>query len=134
MGLILHKQSVLLIEDNEALQKIESWILQELGYLTEVVGNAHEALKFFSSKCFDAVVTDIELPDMNGEQLIQWLRAMEVSSSEKRVPILVITAYMSKEVIKGCIRAGADVVLEKPLNKEVLKMELYRLLYQQKRV
>lgn len=126
MSATLKQKRILLVEDHETFRKVQSWILRDLGYLVNTVENAHQALNMFSTKRFDAVLTDVGLPDMSGAELIHWLRAMEIDSSKKSVPILVITAYKNAEISKECFLAGADAILEKPLTRDVLKTTLER--------
>jgi CheY-like chemotaxis protein len=91
------RYKILIIEDNEMIQRLLTLILNKLGYSSILVaGNAYDALKLYEEGV-DFIITDIGLPDVDGVTLCQTIRAMEAVSG-KRTPIVVQTAYDVSEV------------------------------------
>lgn len=121
--------SILLVEDNLVNQRLASIIITKQGYDLEVAGDGLEALEQIKNNKFDAVLMDIQMPNMDGMAATKKIRELESDSSlceqyvslkgrEKPLPIIGLTAHARKEDEKACYDAGMDGFLTKPLNKE----------------
>lgn len=112
-----HLPRVLLVEDDDLIQIIHRNMLVSLGCEVEIASSGQEALAKIENS-YDLICMDVGLPDMSGIDVIAQIRNHE--SSERHVPILVMTAYTNEGTKKECIDAGANTVIYKPVPKEIL--------------
>ncbi len=112
-------RNILVLEDNEDINKILSNILIREGYKVFSCFNAFDALKDFQENHIDCILTDLMLPIMNGEEFIQEIR------KKSNVHIIVISAKTTNyDKLEG-LKKGADDYLFKPFLEEevVIKLE-----------
>jgi len=117
------KDRVLIVEDEENARKGYEQLLQRWGYEVLSVGNAEDALAKFGSYQPDTLIADVELPGMNGLDLLSQL-GPELAD----VPAIIITGKGSEERAVAAIEAGAFWYIEKPLKGPVLRALLDRAL------
>jgi DNA-binding NtrC family response regulator len=117
------KDRVLIVEDEENARKGYEQLLQRWGYEVLGVGSAEDALARFASFQPDTVIADVELPGMNGLDLLSQLGA-ELTD----VPAIIITGKGSEERAVAAIESGAFWYIEKPLKGPVLRALLDRAL------
>src|ERR1700751_6246026 len=117
------KDRVLIVEDEENARKGYEQLLQRWGYDVLSVGNAEDALARFASYQPDTLIADVELPGMNGLDLLKQLGTELVD-----VPAIVITGKGSEERAVAAIEAGAFWYIEKPMKAPVLRALLDRCL------
>ncbi|PYU04085.1 MAG: transcriptional regulator, partial [Acidobacteria bacterium] len=117
------KDRVLIVEDEENARKGYEQLLQRWGYEVLSVGTAEDALAKFGSYQPDTLIADVELPGMNGLDLLSQLGA-ELTD----VPAIIITGKGSEERAVAAIEAGAFWYIEKPLKGPVLRALLDRAL------
>lgn len=113
--------TVLLVEDNAVNRELIQQQLEELGYAVEAAEDGQAALALWRDNAFMAVLTDINMPVMDGYVLARELRARGQS-----LPILAITATALASERERCLAAGIDDLLLKPLNLERLQAGLSR--------
>lgn len=101
---------ILLVEDELAQRQILEAELQKLGYEVVGVASGGDAITRIEADEFDLAVTDLQLPDFDGIEIIRRARA-----SGNDIPILVITAYASLETAIAALQAGATDYLIKPI-------------------
>ncbi|NQT63727.1 MAG: sigma-54-dependent Fis family transcriptional regulator [Candidatus Marinimicrobia bacterium] len=107
--------SVLLIDDDMSLSRVLGYQLEQSGFDVVVVNSGKDGLEQFKEKSFDIVVTDIQMPDMSGIEVLGEIRKIDVN-----IVIILITAYGSVDnAIEAC-RLGADDYLTKPFGQEQL--------------
>ncbi len=102
---------VLVVDDSRASREALSYIVAQAGYLTETATDGHEAWELLQERSFDLLITDLEMPKMDGFELIARVRA----ASQLELPILVVTARTGDEARARAIAAGATSVIGKPL-------------------
>ncbi len=117
------RDRVLIVEDEENARKGYEQLLQRWGYEVLGVGSAEDALARFASFQPDTVIADVELPGMNGLDLLSQLGA-ELTD----VPAIIITGKGSEERAVAAIESGAFWYIEKPLKGPVLRALLDRAL------
>ena len=117
------KDRVLIVEDEENARKGYEQLLQRWGCDVLGVGSAEEALARFATYQPDSLIADVELPGMNGLDLLSQLGA-ELTD----VPAIIITGKGSEERVVAAIEAGAFWYIEKPLKAPVLRALLDRAL------
>jgi two-component system response regulator PilR (NtrC family) len=111
-------QRILVVDDEQIIRESLSFILKKEGYSVEEAGNGKDALAKHESNAFDIIITDIEMPEMKGVDLLKQIR--------QRTPqtlVVIITAFGSVETAVQALREGAADYILKPINFDDL---LYR--------
>jgi two-component system, chemotaxis family, chemotaxis protein CheY len=120
--------SVLIVDDSPVMRSFIRRVLTlsgfEVGECREA-GNGEEALAQLSAHPVDVILTDINMPGMNGEDLLRKLGADGVL---KNTPALVISTDATKERILRMLSLGAEGYMSKPFTPETLREELERVL------
>ena len=109
------KLRVLVAEDNVINQLILRDQLEELGCTVALVSNGQEALRRWQEDAFDLVLTDVNMPKMNGYELAAQLRALNVTQ-----PIIGATASAMRDEEERCLSAGMNQCLIKPFTLHTL--------------
>ena len=116
----------LIVDDFSTMRRIVRALLKEMG-----CNNAEEAedgavaLNLLRSSRFDFVVTDINMPNMNGFDLLKGIKADE---NLKRLPVLMVTAEARKEDILLAAQSGAAGYIVKPFTKATLEEKVQKIL------
>ena len=118
-----HGNRVLIVEDEENARKGYEALLQKWNYRVLGVGSGEDALSLFPEFSPDVVLADVELPGMNGLELLGHL-----GEEIQRIPAIIITGRGSEERVVQAIEAGAYWYIEKPLKPTVLHALLKRAL------
>uniref|UniRef100_UPI0040699301 De novo protein M1X0B n=1 Tax=synthetic construct TaxID=32630 RepID=UPI0040699301 len=116
---------ILIVEDEPVVREAIKRILEREGY--EVVGeaeNGEEALKKLKEEKPDLILTDINMPGMDGIEVLKKIR----EEGLKNTPVIMLTAYGEKEDIVEAFKAGADGFITKPFDPEVLKEKIKKVL------
>ena len=108
---------ILIAEDNPVSRKLMEVTLRQSGYEVVSAGDGREALALFKERFFPIILTDLEMPEMDGLQLC---RAIRGNPAEGYVYIFLITARDSKKDIIVGLEAGADDYLTKPFDRSEL--------------
>ena len=114
---------ILVAEDNVTNQDVIQRQLNLLGYAAEVVDDGRQALEAWRAKPYAVLLTDCNMPVMDGYQLAAAIRDEE-RGGEVHVPIVAITANALQGEIDRCFEAGMDDYLSKPLEMPKLKETL----------
>ena len=114
---LLSSVQILLVDDNASVRESLSRILLQLNYMCDTAESGTEALNQLMNKHYDAVLLDINMPDINGFVVAQKIRAMPCQN--KDVPIIWISAA-SPQVHTSEQRAMLSNFLEKPIHSEEL--------------
>ncbi len=109
-----HK-TILLVDDDASLRRVLAHHLTEAGYQVLTAANGKEGLDIFTSQQVEMVITDIQMPELSGLEL---LRRITVMSPD--VIVLVITAFGSIETAVEAMKLGAYDYITKPFNREEL--------------
>jgi len=105
--------SILLVEDEPTLQRILGSVLGDAGHVVEAVGTAEHALERLEDGDFDLVLTDKNLPKMNGLELLAELRAWE-RTGHKPIGVMMATGYPSRDTALQALADDAEGYLVKP--------------------
>ncbi|MBU1611192.1 MAG: response regulator, partial [Proteobacteria bacterium] len=105
------KARIILAEDDSSIRKLLAGVLTGQGYEVEAVEHGGLALELVESgQSFDLVITDIQMPVMNGLELIAIL-----SESRPDLPVVVVTGYGDRDLLIELIRLGCDDFVQKPV-------------------
>jgi CheY-like chemotaxis protein len=116
---------VLLVEDNQLNQLVAVTTLQKLGYEVERADDGVEAVDACLHRRFDAVLMDIQMPEMDGYQATAQIRQHETTTGH-RTPIIGLSARAMDGDREAAIANGLDDYLTKPLRKQELREMLDR--------
>jgi PAS domain S-box-containing protein len=105
---------VLLAEDNPVNQKLAVRLLEKQGHSVAVAHDGQEALELQSKNAFDLILMDVQMPRMDGLEAAQAIREIE-KATQKRIPIIAMTAYAMKGDRERCLAAGMDAYVSKPI-------------------
>ncbi len=118
-----HSLRVLLAEDNPVNQRLAVRLLEKRGHAVVVARDGREALEAFERERFDAVLMDVQMPEMNGLEATAAIREKERATS-RYTPIIAMTAHAIKGDRERCLEAGMDGYIAKPIRAD----ELFRVL------
>lgn len=113
------KPKILLIEDDPDGRRSVDDALSESGYNVVSAESGKQGLDFFSKEAFDAVLSDIKLPDIDGVQVLKQIRM-----SETEIPVLLMTAYGTITAAVEALKAGAYDYILKPLDLTDLQAKI----------
>ena len=114
---------VLLVDDEEDLCTLMQMSLSRMGIKTHIAHRLEQAKKCLSDHQYDACLTDLNLPDGNGLQLVEW-----IGQHLPALPVAVLTAYGNMEIAIAALKAGAFDFVSKPINQKHLEQLLQKAL------
>ena len=119
----MKKTNILIAEDNPDSQLLLQTILESEGFIVTTASDGEKAIEILQEIKPDILVTDLMLPSVSGGDLIRHVRS---TAELSRIPIVVISAY-GDHYEADALAAGANVVLKKPLDSNVLVDAIKRL-------
>jgi two-component system chemotaxis response regulator CheY len=111
----------LIVDDSTVMRKIIERSLRQAGLSFSVVyeaGSGTEALEVLKTKDVDLILSDINMPSMDGLEFLRQIRAQNLAAG---VPVVMITTESSEEHVKEAIQAGARGYIRKPFTAEQVK-------------
>ena len=111
------QKRILVVDDEENARIALSKILAREGYEVASAGNGYEALNYLRDKNVELIITDINMPEMNG---LSFLR--ELSRSHPESSVIMVTAYGEVESYIEAMNLGAFEYINKPVKIDELKM------------
>lgn len=120
-SLLEANRRILVVEDDEINQEVIRQQLTLLGYQADIAVDGQEAMKLWHSGHYPLVLSDLHMPNMDGYQLAEAIRAEEAKVGAGRTAFVVLTANAFQEEVERCSAAGMDDYLSKPVPLSVLK-------------
>ena len=116
-------KTVLVVDDSAMMRKIVIKNLKELNGDLEIVeaGDGKDALAAFGSKQVDMVITDWNMPNMSGIELVKELRKLD---PEKKIPVIMVTSEATADKVKEAVVAGANNYIAKPFTPDGFKQKM----------
>jgi two-component system, chemotaxis family, chemotaxis protein CheY len=116
---------ILIVDDFGTMRRILRNLLKEIGYTqAEEAEDGTGALAKLRAERFDFVVTDVNMPNMNGFELLRQIRA---DPALKALPVLLVTAEAKKDDIVMAAQAGASGYIVKPFTKATLEEKMQKI-------
>lgn len=115
---------VLLVDDEPDLCMLMQMTLSRMGIKTHMAHHLKQAQHFLGEYHYDACITDFNLPDGNGLELVKY-----VTQHYPKTPIAVLTAYANMEIAIAALKAGAFDFVSKPINQQHLHQLLQKALH-----
>jgi two-component system chemotaxis response regulator CheY len=116
----------LIVDDFSTMRRIVRNLLKEIGFNNaEEAEDGQIALNMLKSTKFDFVVSDINMPNMNGFELLKNIRS---DDALKAIPVLMVTAEAKKEDIVAAAQGGASGYIVKPFTKATLEEKVQKIM------
>ncbi|MFZ9501678.1 MAG: response regulator [Beijerinckiaceae bacterium] len=106
-------KTVLIVEDNELNMKLFNDLLEGHGYATLQSRNGVEAVELARKNKPDLILMDIQLPEVSGLQVTQWIKADE---ELRAIPVIAVTAFAMKGDEEKIRQGGCEAYLSKPIS------------------
>jgi CheY-like chemotaxis protein len=113
----IHGARVLLAEDNPVNQQVAQAFLELVKLEVVIVNNGLEAVERVKAEPFDAVLMDLQMPEMDGLSATRLIRAMPQYA---RLPIIAMTAGAMEGDVQDCLAAGMNAHVSKPIDPRQL--------------
>lgn len=123
------RTKVLIVEDDKGIAAFMSTMLEARGMSATIAGTGREAKMLFASCVPDVVLLDLGLPDMDGSDIVKYIR----DEAESTVPIIVVSARMEESEKVEVLDLGVDDYITKPFGTEELAARVRRSLKRSKR-
>jgi two-component system response regulator AtoC len=114
-------ERVLVVDDDASLRYTLEAVLSDAGLFVETCESGAKALQAFEARGADVVLTDLAMPEMDGMQVLERLRAQDQS-----VPVVMLTAHGSERVAVAAMKAGAYDYIPKPFDPDELVLAVKR--------
>lgn len=108
----------LVVDDNPVNARVAKGLLEKLGLTVDWAADGMEALERLGSHHFDLVLMDCEMPRLDG---LSATRAWRERETDRRLPIIALTADAQQENLEACLKAGMDAALTKPVQMGLLR-------------
>jgi class 3 adenylate cyclase len=118
---MLNQGLVLVVDDNEMNRDLLSRRLQRQGFTIMIAADGQQALDKIRSQPFDLVLLDVMMPQLNGYQVLEYLKA---DATLRHIPVIMISAIDDMDSVIRCIELGAEDYLFKPFNQTLLKARI----------
>lgn len=116
---------LLLAEDNAVNREIITAVLEKAGHQVVTVENGEQAVRQALNNQFDAILMDVQMPEMDGYTATRAIR--NAAKSKPLLPIIALTANALPDEAERCFQAGMDELVTKPVNWELLYSTIDRL-------
>ncbi len=115
---------LLLVEDNIVNQKLAVGALEAKGHRVTVANHGLEALQWWKKETFDAILMDLQMPEMDGFEATRAIRKIEAESPERGHSVIIaMTAHARESDREDCLKSGMDEYMSKPIRiAELSKM------------
>jgi DNA-binding NtrC family response regulator len=110
---------ILIVEDDASFRRVLEYQLTEAGYKTTIAENGKKALEIFSEHRYQVVVTDLNLPELSGEEVLR-----QIKQQSPDTPVIILTAFGSIESAVEAMKLGAFHYLTKPVNGDELLLTI----------
>lgn len=115
------KSRLLVVDDDRVNRLVMQRYLETEGHQVSLAADGEEALALLSQKSFDMLLLDIEMPVMNGFQVLERMTADPLL---REVPVVVVSGVEELDSVVRCIQMGAEDYLTKPVNRVLLKARI----------
>ncbi len=114
--------TILAVDDDPNMHRLIKLYLKQENFLVTTVSSGRMALHKLDTTAFDIIISDIQMPQMDGIALVK-----EIRNRKKSIPVIIISAFGTNMQAKKALEVGANVVVEKPFEQE----QLIRIIKQQ---
>ena len=115
---------ILLVDDEDSIIELLSKVLSSKGHQCDTAADGIEALEKFNTAAFDAVITDIAMPRMDGLKLTR-----ELADRDADLPVMLMTGFVKQYEYEDAVKAGASDFINKPLAIEEFMARFDRMMH-----
>ncbi|MBF0505942.1 MAG: response regulator [Nitrospirae bacterium] len=115
---------ILVVDDEDSIRELLSNVLSSKGHQCDTAEHGVEALEKFNATPFDAVITDIAMPRMDGLQLTR-----ELTGRDADFPVMLMTGFVNQYEYDDAVKAGASDFIKKPLTIEEFLARFDRMMH-----
>jgi len=117
-------KKILIVEDSASMRSLIASTIEEMsGFELVEASNGFEALKALPSQHFDMIITDLNMPDINGLEIIKFVKE---HPAYKSIPLVIVTTQVGEEDRKKGLALGASDYVTKPFEPDDLKKVVRR--------
>lgn len=118
---------ILIVDDSATTRAMIKAVIEDMGedYTTFEAASGFEALKMLPQETFDAIITDINMPDVNGLELINFVKT---NPNYNHIPMVIVSTEKSDEDRRRGMALGAGAYVTKPFKAEELKDAVSKIL------
>lgn len=120
--------NVLIVDDSSSMRTVIKKIISISGFKMDQcfeAANGKEALDVLAANWVDVILSDINMPEMDGFELLEKLQK---DSLLKNIPVIVITTESSEKRMQGALNLGAKALITKPFSPEEVRKMLYEVI------
>lgn len=121
-----YSPKILLVEDNLTNQQVALGMLKKFGLDADIANNGKEAIEKLSSKDYDLVLMDVQMPEMDGFEATQIIRNPSSKVRNHNIIIIAMTAHALEGDKEKCLEVGMNDYISKPITPEALNSVLTR--------
>ena len=118
-------KKALVIEDNENNMELITFILEANSYQTIKAGTGTDGVRMAVSDSPDFIILDIQLPDINGTEV---LRRIRQSSESASIPVIAMTSYAMAGDREKLLAAGCNGYIEKPIDPQIVMDQIKQII------
>ncbi len=115
-------ERILVVDDEDIIRESLSFVLKKEGFYVQEAENGRAAYNWLLEESFDLVLTDLEMPEMKGIQLLEEIKKLNIQTS-----VIIITAFGSLDTAISALRNGASDYLLKPVEFDELLIKIRKL-------
>lgn len=126
MSTIYDNLTILLVDDEQFIRQLVARLLRDMGVKTVVMANdGDEAIKKLvtSGGRVDLMILDLEMPNMNGFEVVKQVRSGDVNVA-KDLPIIILTGHGQEDAVKAAVKLGVHGFLVKPMSRDALEKSI----------
>ena len=122
-GYEMQKRRILIVDDDEKLLNLLSSMITMMGFEVDTAGGGDEAIYLFMQKPFDIVLTDLNMPGMDG-----WSLARRIKDLSPDTPVVLATADARKHILGKIADSSVDMVLFKPFGFKEFRFTIQKMI------
>jgi len=115
----MNEKKLLLVDDDESYLNIVKKILTKKEYAAEVAASSKEALKILEKEKYSLIITDLDMPDLDGVELCK-----QIKENDSKSIVYALSGYITDYDTEDLEKSGFDGYLSKPAKIEVLKQAI----------
>jgi two-component system chemotaxis response regulator CheY len=115
------KKVILIADDSPTIRKFVSFSLMTHGFEVVPACDGMEAVELLPTKSIDLIITDLNMPNMDGFELI---KAVRESENNRDIPIIILSSLKGSEEIEEGLKVGANSYMVKPFNPQRIQYEV----------
>ncbi|NYS26358.1 response regulator [Rhodobacteraceae bacterium 2376] len=129
-GAAQRRLNLLVVEDNDINQRVIESFLDAMGHDWDLVATGAAAIVRASASRYDAILMDVNLPDISGTEATRQIRALP-SAQHRAVPVIGVSAHVHERDLQACMAAGMNAMVPKPVMPADLAAALARVVPEQ---